>query len=196
MLEEDRVIVREAAHYWWLFLISGILWIIVAWIVLRMNITSIAAVGVMMGVVFLLAGINEVAVSRMISGGWKALHIVMAVLFFLGALWGFFEPVNSFFALASVLGLVLFFYGAFEIVEGIASRGGGNPYWWANLVAGILLVLLGFWVSGEDRVFALQRRTYLILFWVGFFALFRGFSQIFLAFSVRHAGKEVEAATA
>ncbi|HXJ65485.1 MAG TPA: DUF308 domain-containing protein [Actinomycetota bacterium] len=186
---------REATSYWWLFLLSGILWILVAWFVLRMNVTSIATVGVLLGVVFLLAGINEVAVSRMISGGWKVLHIIMAVIFFVGALWGFFRPVNTFFALASVLGLVLIFYGAFEIVEGVASRG-VNPMWWANLVAGILLVLLAFWVSGEDRVFALQRRTYLILFWVGFFALFRGFSQIFLAFSIRHAGKEIEAATA
>jgi uncharacterized membrane protein HdeD (DUF308 family) len=192
MFEEDRVIVREATRYWWLFLISGILWLLVGWLVLRMDITSIAAVGVMLGVVFLLAGINEVAISRMISGGWKALHIIMAVLFFLGALWGFFEPIATFFALASVLGLLLFFYGAFEIVQGVASRG-VNPYWWANLVAGILLVLLGFWVSGEDRVFA---GSYLILFWVGFFALFRGFSQIFLAFSVRHVRKEVGAVTA
>jgi len=28
------------------------------------------------------------------------------------------------------------------------------------------------------------------LFWVGFLALFRGFSQIFLAFTARHAGQE------
>jgi hypothetical protein len=32
------------------------------------------------------------------------------------------------------------------------------------------------------------------LFWVGFLALFRGFSQIMLAFSVRHAGQEAAAA--
>jgi hypothetical protein len=31
------------------------------------------------------------------------------------------------------------------------------------------------------------------LFWVGFLALFRGFSQIMLAFSVRHAGEEAVA---
>jgi hypothetical protein len=48
-------------------------------------------------------------------------------------------------------------------------------------------------VSGSDRVYALAQRAYLILFWTGFFALFRGFSQIFMAFSVRHAGKEAAA---
>jgi hypothetical protein len=39
----------------------------------------------------------------------------------------------------------------------------------------------------------LAQRAYLILFWVGFFALFKGFSQIFLAFNMRHAGKEAAA---
>ena len=55
------------------------------------------------------------------------------------------------------------------------------------------MILLAFWVSGSDRVFALGRRTYLILFWVGFFALFKGFSTIMLAFGMRHAGREAEA---
>jgi uncharacterized membrane protein HdeD (DUF308 family) len=113
----------------------------------------------------------------------------LAVIFFLGALWGFIRPVNTFFALASVLGLILVFYGAFEIIQGVASRA-VNPYWWLNLIIGILLVLLAFWVSGSDRLYALAQRTYLILFWVGFMAVFRGFSQIFLAFTARHAGHE------
>jgi uncharacterized membrane protein HdeD (DUF308 family) len=68
-----------------------------------------------------------------------------------------------------------------------------NPYWWLQLVTGLLLILLAFWVSGSDRVYALAQRTYLILFWVGFLALFRGFSQLMLAFSVRHAGEEAAA---
>ena len=76
--------------------------------------------------------------------------------------------------------------------QGVASRA-VNPYWWLKLVTGILLVLLAFWVSGSDRVYALAQRTYLILFWVGFLALFRGFSQIMLAFTVRHAGEEAAA---
>jgi hypothetical protein len=42
-------------------------------------------------------------------------------------------------------------------------------------------------------VYALAQRTCLILFWVGFLALFRGFSQIMLAFSIRHAREEAAA---
>jgi uncharacterized membrane protein HdeD (DUF308 family) len=51
-------------------------------------------------------------------------------------------------------------------------------------------------VSGSDRVYALAQSTYLILFWVGFFALFKGIMQIVLAFGVRRAGREAETASA
>jgi uncharacterized membrane protein HdeD (DUF308 family) len=192
MLTGERLIAREAARNWWVFLVSGILWLLIAWLVLRMNQTSIAAVGILLGVMFLLAAINEAGAAALVPGGWKVWHYIMAVIFFLGALWGFIRPVNTFFALASVLGLILTFYGAFEIIQGVASRA-VNPYWWLNLITGILLVLLAFWVSGSDRVYALAQRTALILFWVGFFALFRGFSQIMLAFGIRHAGEEAAA---
>jgi uncharacterized membrane protein HdeD (DUF308 family) len=146
----------------------------------------------LLGVVFIAAGLNEVGFATLVSGGWKAWHYVMAVIFFLGGLWGLFEPVETFFALASVLGLILIFYGAFEIARAIATRH-VNPYWWLGLIAGILLLLLAFWVSGSDRVYALAQRSYLILFWVGFFALFKGITQIAMAFGIRHAGKEAEA---
>ena len=192
MLTEGRMAVRDTARYWWVFLVSGILWLIIAWIVLRMNSTSVVAVGVLLGVVFLFAGINEVGAATITPGGWRVWHWIMAFIFLLGALWGFIEPVNTFFALASVLGLILILYGSFEIILAISSHG-VNPYWWLNLIVGILLILLAFWVSGSDRVYALAQRAFLILFWVGFFALFKGFSQIFLAFAIRHAGKEAAA---
>lgn len=188
MFTEERMIVREGARYWWVFLLTGIAWLLIAWLVLRMDITSIAAVGVLLGVVFLVASVNEVGLGSLMSGGWKILHYVMALIFFIGGLWSLVRPVDSFFALASVLGLILIFYGTFEIARAFSSRD-VNPYWWIGLVTGILLLLLAFWVSGSDRVYALAQRTYLILFWVGFFALFKGITQIVNAFGIRHAGK-------
>ena len=84
MLTGERMIVREGARYWWVFLVSGILWLLIAWLVLRLNATSITTVGVLLGVVFLLAGINEVGVASLVPGGWKVWHYILAVIFFLG----------------------------------------------------------------------------------------------------------------
>ena len=56
-----------------------------------------------------------------------------------------------------------------------------NPSWWLGLVAGILEIVLGFWASQQN----FPARGALLLLWVGFFALFRGFSEIFIAFDLR-----------
>jgi hypothetical protein len=69
----------------------------------------------------------------MVGGGWKVLHYIIAVIFLLGGLWAFIRPINTFFALASVLGLVLVLQGAFEIVRAVSSRD-ESPYWWLGLV--------------------------------------------------------------
>jgi uncharacterized membrane protein HdeD (DUF308 family) len=191
MFDEGRMLVREGSRYWWVLLLIGIAWLVVAWVVLRANVTSLATVGVLLGILFIAAGVNEVLFASAVTSGWKILHYAMAVIFLLGGLWAFIRPVNTFFALASVLGLILIFYGAFEIVRGVASRE-ENRFWWVNLVTGILLILLAFWVSSSDRVFNLASRAFLILFWVGFMALIRGFTQIMLAFSVRRAGRDLD----
>jgi uncharacterized membrane protein HdeD (DUF308 family) len=193
-MAEERRIVREEARYWWVLLVSGIAWLLIAWIVLRMDVTSVAAVGVLIGAVFIVAAVNEVAVANLVPGGWKVWHYVMAFIFFLGGLWALVSPIETFFALASVLGLILVFYGVFEIARAVSTRE-TNPYWWAGLITGILLLLLAFWVSGSDRAYALGQRAYLILFFVGFFALFKGIMQIIMAFGVRHAGKEMDVAS-
>jgi uncharacterized membrane protein HdeD (DUF308 family) len=190
---EGNMLVRERSKYWWVVLLIGIGWLLIAWIVLRADITSLATVGYLLGGLFIAAGVSELGLGTMVGGGWKVLHYIVAVIFLLGGLWAFIRPINTFFALASVLGLVLVLQGAFEIVRGVSSRD-ENPFWWLGLVSGVLLVLLAFWVSASDRVFQLQARTYLILFWVGLMALIRGVTSIVLAFMVRHAGRSVAAA--
>jgi uncharacterized membrane protein HdeD (DUF308 family) len=48
-------------------------------------------------------------------------------------------------------------------------------------VAGILELVLGFWASQQ----LFPARGLLLLLWVGFFALFRGISEIVTAFELR-----------
>jgi uncharacterized membrane protein HdeD (DUF308 family) len=187
----DAEIRREATGFaknWWLFLITGFAWLLIAVIVLRFTITSIATVGVLLGIMFLGAAVNEFLASSTVSGGWKFVHIALGVLFALGALWGFITPVNTFFALASVLGLLLVFMGTMYIVEALLSRE-QNPLWWLGLVAGILMVLLAFWVSQQFY----PARAELILLWVGFMAIFRGIGELVMAFELHHVKKGLEA---
>jgi len=181
------VLAEASARLWWVLLVAGVAWLLLGWVVLRADVRSLAAVGVLVGIVLLGSGLNETAVAGMVTSGWRFLHYGLAGLYLLAGLWAFVRPVDTFFALASVLGLILVFAGAFEIARSVSARG-ETPYWWAGLVGGVLLLLLALWASTSDPQATIARRTYLILFWVGFMSLLRGFEQIMLAFGLRHLG--------
>lgn len=202
MSQEDRTTVAEAAKMWWIFLVAGIAWMLIATSVLRMDVNSIETVGILIGALFMIAAINEFAVARMATGGWKLVSYIIAIILVLGAMEGFFRPINTFFALASVLGLILTVMGIADIARGLTSKG-ANDLWWVALLSGIFQILLALWVSGSDRLFLtapstaageVARRSAVILFWVGFMALFRGIANLTAAFALKRAGKMAAAA--
>jgi uncharacterized membrane protein HdeD (DUF308 family) len=164
---------------WWLFLITGIAWLIISVMVLRFTPASINTVGILLGVLFLLAGFNEFMASS-VRAGWRWAHILLGILFIVGAIWAFARPFNAFWSLASVLGLLLIFKGTLDVIASIVTKD-VNTTWWLGLVTGILELILGFWASQQ----AFPARGALLLLWVGFFALFRGISEIVIAFEVR-----------
>jgi uncharacterized membrane protein HdeD (DUF308 family) len=164
---------------WWLPLVTGLAWLIISVLVLRFRLSSITTVGVLVGVIFLLAMFNEFLLAS-VRAGWRWAHILLGVLFAVGAIWAFANPINAFWALASVLGLLLIFEGTLNIISSAAARD-VNSTWWLGLVAGILEILLGFWASQQ----MFPARAALLLLWVGFFALFRGISEIVIAFELR-----------
>ena len=191
MDRDSKMAARAASGMWWLFLVTGILWLLISVIVLRFNITSVATVGILLGFMFLGAAINEFLASTTVAGGWKFVHIALGVLFILGSLWGFFEPVDTFFALASVLGFLLVLMGSMHVIGAVLSRE-TNPLWWLGLSVGILEILLAMWVSQQFY----DVRAALILLWVGFMAIFRGISEIVMAFELHHAKKQLDVAPA
>jgi uncharacterized membrane protein HdeD (DUF308 family) len=186
-----RRIQQTADRTWWLPLAVGIIWFVIAWLVLRADYRSLATVGVLVGVVFLVAAVAEGVLTWLAPGGWRLLHGALTVLYVLGAAWSFVRPVNTFFALASMLGLLLFLQGAAYIARSISLRD-RSPYWGITLASGVLTVLLALWVSTSDRVWTLGARAGFVLLWVGFMAIFRGASDIALAFELRRLGGGVQ----
>jgi uncharacterized membrane protein HdeD (DUF308 family) len=177
----SRAGLARLAGPWWIFLLTGIAWLILAWIALRFAPASIPTVGVLLGVYFLVAAINEFFIASVMSS-WRWLHILMGIIFAFGAGWSFAQPYNAFWALASILGLLLIFQGTFYIITSVSTRE-VNSTWWLGLLVGILEIFLGFWASQQYR----PVQGALLLIWVGFFALFRGISEIVIAFELRRA---------
>ena len=164
---------------WWLFLLVGISWMIVALIVLRFDYTSVNAIAILFGIVAIAAGLLELGMTVIASGWWKLLYGVLAVAFIATGIVSFIHPGDTFLALAAVISFFLVFAGTFDIINAISARR-EIEVWWVQLVGGIIELALGFWAAGYYG-----RSAVLLVAWVSAFAIIRGVTNIVMAFRVR-----------
>jgi uncharacterized membrane protein HdeD (DUF308 family) len=181
---DEQVYDESFGSRWWIFLITGTAWLFLALIMFRFNITSAKSIGILAGIVFLIAGLFEFAMVAVVRGGWwKALNAILGVLLVVGGILSFVHPENAFVAVASITGFMFLFTGILDIIVALSNRTG---VWWVRLVVGIACVLLGFWAAGD-----FSRSSKLLVAWVGAFALLRGLNSFLIAFALRGAHKEL-----
>jgi uncharacterized membrane protein HdeD (DUF308 family) len=164
---------------WWLFLIIGVGWMLLALIVLRFDYTTVSAISILFGIVALAAGALEIGVTLIADGWWKLLHGLLALVFIVTGIVAFVHPGDTFAALAAVFSFFLIFAGTFDIIESISVRH-EIEVWWMQLIGGIVELGLGFWAAGYYG-----RSAVLLVAWVAAIAIIRGFMNILLAFRVR-----------
>ena len=179
----EAQVMETASRFWWVWLVAGILWIIVSIVILQFDITSAATVGIVVGIMFLVAGMQYFFVGSQIDGGWKWFWFIFGAILLIAGLFALFYPTRTFLAIANILGFVFALIGALWIVEAFVARD-GNDLWWLTLIAGIIMVALGFWLGGQ---FLITKAETLLIF-AGVFALLRGITDIITAFQVRKLG--------
>jgi uncharacterized membrane protein HdeD (DUF308 family) len=182
-----REAVAEAARYWWLFLVTGIIWLLVSIIILRFDYKSVAAISILFGVIVLFFGVNELFAVFATHGWWRIGHGLLGVIFVVIGIVAFVHPGDTFKALAAVISFFFIFKGFFDIIVSIATKE-ESSVWWLLLTAGIVEVLIGFWAAGYYG-----RSAVLLVAWVGISALFRGITEIVFAFKLRSAGEVARA---
>lgn len=164
---------------WWLLLVTGIGWLIFAWIVLSFDFTTVWAVAIWAGCGIIAAGLVQFAAGSVLEGFWKwmayGLGVVGIVVGFLCLVW----PGQTFLVLAALIGWYLMFKGVFDIIMALAAK---DEYdmWWLTLIIGIAEILIGFWAIGYDG-----RSIALLVIWVAATALARGITDLFLAFQLK-----------
>src|SRR5262245_17489651 len=189
----NTVVVVEEPMYeegfgslWWIFLITGTLWLCLSLVVFRFDITSAKSIGILAGIVFLFAGVFELMMVAVVHGGWwKALNAILGVILVVGGVLAFIHPSNAFVAVSSITGFMFLFVGIWDVIAALSDRTG---LWWLRLITGAICIGLAFWASGD-----FQRKAILLVVWVGLFALFRGISSFVVAFTLRHAHKQLAA---
>ena len=108
---------------WWVLLVTGVLWLVVALVVLRFTERSTATVGLIVGVVLVGAGVNEFLIAGL-QRAWRWFHVVMGLLLLAGGLWASqqLDPARARQLILLWVGFAAFFRGISEIATAFSLR--------------------------------------------------------------------------
>jgi uncharacterized membrane protein HdeD (DUF308 family) len=186
MRDPARAGVRDLSGLWWCFLLLGILWTLFGMFVLSYRVGSVAAVAGFVGVAFLFGGITLLALATWVHG-WRWLFVVVGVLALAAGIMTFVWPDITLYVVSTFVAWYLIIFGVTHVVGALAGPKPG--WWWIPLVLGIAELVLGVWA-----VRSWERSLLTLVVLVGIWAIVHGVSQIFGAFSLREAGRQVERA--
>ena len=180
-----REAVSKITGYWWVGLVAGIAWLVVSLVILQFDNASVTTVGILVGLMFLLAAVQNIALDNLpVEHRW--VPGLFSVLFLISAVICFINPVDTFAGLADMLGFLFLLVGVWWMVQAFLERP-VNPLWWLNLISGILMTGIAFWAAGQ--LFA--TKAYTLLVFAGIWALMQGTVDIVRAFEVRRVHKEL-----
>ena len=174
-----RPFLSKLAAYWWAELLLGVLWVIIALVVLKFNNASVVTVGILTGILFLVFAAEEFALA-VLDRSLRWLWAFFGVLLTAAGIVALIHPRNTFAGFADILGFVFLLIGVLWMIQSFTERV-FNDLWWLGLVSGILMVILAFWVSGQ---FFLDR-AYTLLLFAGIWAMMKGITDIVRAFQIR-----------
>ncbi len=178
---------RQAANLWWLWLIAGIFWIVVALVILQFDQASITTVGVLIGAMFLASGFQQLLFAGLVQGSVRWILIIFGVLLVIAGVIAFINPEETFAGIADILGFLFLMVGLFWIIQAFTDRD-TNELWWFGLISGIAMIILAFWTGGQFFI----DKAYTLLVFAGIWALFQGVGDLIRAFQIRSLKRLVE----
>jgi uncharacterized membrane protein HdeD (DUF308 family) len=177
----------ETKRWSWLWLVAGALWIAVSVIILQFDQASAATVGAIGGGMLIFAGVEYFFFGSM-TARMQWLWFLFGGLLTAGGVVALFYPTRTFIAIASILGYMFAVIGIMWIVEAFLARD-YYDLWWLQLVGGIMMIVQGFWLSGQ---FLITQAAALLIF-AGIWAMIRGILDITLFFTMRSAADAIPA---
>jgi uncharacterized membrane protein HdeD (DUF308 family) len=175
----ERAMDIELSRMWWMWLVTGVAWIVAALVILQFDQASITTVGVIIGCMFVFAGIQQLVLAS-VTDHLRWLWITFGVLMLAAGVLAFINPEDTFAGFADILGFLFLLVGVWWTIEAFLSQG-TNPVWWLGLISGILMLIMAFWTAGQFFI----EKGYVLLVFAGIWALMHGVTDIVRAFQVR-----------
>jgi uncharacterized membrane protein HdeD (DUF308 family) len=184
-VDDSKDLARTVTGLWWLWLVTGVAWLGAALVVLQFDQASITTIGIIVGIMFVFAGIQQLVLAA-VADSLRWLWAIFGALFVIAGIVCFINPKETFAGLADVLGFLFLTVGVWWTIRAFIERG-VSPVWWLSLISGVMMIILAFWTSGQ---FFLEK-AYVLLVFAGIWALMHGVTDIVRAFMVRSLRNQV-----
>jgi uncharacterized membrane protein HdeD (DUF308 family) len=184
-IADDVDVARKITGLWWIWLVLGICWIAASLVILQFNHASVTTIGIITGIMFIVAGMQQLTLA-FVADSLKWLWAFFGVIFLIAGVICFISPADTFRGLADILGFLFLTVGIWWTIRAFLLREIDST-WWLGLIAGILMIILAFWTSGQLFI----HRAYVLVVFAGIWALMEGIMQIFRAFAIRSVHKSI-----
>lgn len=127
---------------------AGVLLIVMGALAILAPFLASVAIGMWIGVAFLVAGIGQI-VQAMRTGGWKASlgHTLIGAVYVIGGLLAVFDPLAGLFAFSLIVVAMLAISGAVRLVQGLRMRPAKGWTWLAASGAVALVAAAAIYAS-------------------------------------------------
>ena len=174
-----KPVFARVASYWWIAFVVGVLWILAGVFILKFNHASVVLVGVLTGILFLFYSLEEFALAA-IDRSARWLWVIFGVLLAVGGVLCLIHPSATFAGVADILAFLFVLIGVVWMYQAFVERA-FNDLWWLTLLSGILMMVMGFWVSGQFFI----TRAYTLLVFAGVWGVMTGIVYVVRAFQIR-----------
>src|SRR4051794_7870238 len=144
-MPETEESARLVTKLWWLWLVTGIAWIVASLVILQFDQASIKTVGIIIGFMFAFAAIQQFVYAAF-ADSLRWLWALFGVLFAAASVVAFINPKETFAGLADISGFLFLLVGIWWMIRAFIDRT-SSTVWWLGLIAGFLMVTLAFWTS-------------------------------------------------
>ena len=170
-----------------MFLISGILWLVLGFIVLSLRPASISVAVILIAVAFWLGAMTQFALAAVAHGGWRVLAIVGGILAVGAGIAAIVWPGPTLVVISIFVAWYLLIRGIFDVAISLSHT--HVKGWWMGLISGLIGIALGAWAVGNP-----DRSVLLFVTIIGIWSVFKGAADLVAAFSYRSMKKELAAA--
>jgi uncharacterized membrane protein HdeD (DUF308 family) len=180
-----RAVAETYGCNWFLYILSGILWLLLGFVALSYRPSSISVAVIFIAVAFWMGALSSFVIAYTLSGGWRVLAITFGILATFAAVGALVWPGPTLLIVAIFVAWYLLFSGIFELAVALSNtdvRG-----WWIRLISGIISIGLGAWAIGNPA-----RSVLLLVTVIGIFAIFRGIADLIAGFQFHELRDEVD----